>query len=653
MWAKLRQQIWEWRGVLVTAPSVAGLLIALRLAGLLQSLELWALDQYFRLRPLEPVDPRIVIVEISDSDIEKTGEWHVPDAVIAQLLEKLKKQQPKAIGLDLFRNSPLGSNHQALLKVFESTPNLIGIEKRIGDDNYPAIAPNSVLRKLGQVGSVDVAIDVDNKIRRGMLYLTPDDGEPIASLGLRLALIYLEAQGITPHPAATNPQFLQLGQAVFVPFEANDGGYVRADAGSYQIMLNFRGPARSFRTVSMTDVLKDQIPPDLVRDRIVLIGATASKLRDLFNTPYSGGLFSAPRQTPGVEIQANLTSQILSAALSGRPLIKTWLDPWEWLWVFLWSCTGATLSWVGHYAGGVKKLSPRSLSIDLRAWIAISILLAAGSSLIGGCYLAFLGGWWIPVVPPVLALTGSAIAIAGYIANLERADRQTVMELFGRHVTWEIAEAIWRDRHQLLKDGRLLGRKTTATVLFTDLKDFSRIAEHTDPEVLMSWLNEYMEAMAQIVLDHGGVVDKFIGDSVMAVFGVPIPRTTPDAIAADAQQAIHCALAMAAALNSLNHKWQAEDHLSVTMRIGIATGTVVVGSLGSSQRMDYTTIGDSVNVASRLESYDKSIESSACRILIDEATYKHIQGKFPTAALGSVLLKGRQQPTTIYLVLVE
>jgi adenylate cyclase len=352
MWA-LRQKIWEWRGVLVTAPSVAGLLIVLRLVGLLQSLELWALDQYFRLRPLEPIDPRIVIVGINETDLKKVGTWPVPDAVIAQLLEKLKKQQPRAIGLDLFRDIPIEPGHQALVKVFESTPNLIGVEKIVGDDRSFVIAPPPVLSQLGQVSSVDVVVDADSKLRRGMLYLTPEDGESVPSLGLTLALIYLETQGITPEPAAINPQFLQLGQAVFVPFEANDGGYARADAGGYQILLNFRGPAQSFRTISMTEVLENQIPPDLVRDRIVLIGVTATSIKDFFNTPYSSSLITAPQQTPGVEIQANLTSQILGAALSGRPLIETWSDPLELLWIFLWSCCGATLSWIGHYAGGV------------------------------------------------------------------------------------------------------------------------------------------------------------------------------------------------------------------------------------------------------------------------------------------------------------
>jgi adenylate cyclase len=652
MRAKLGKQLGEWRGVLIAAPTVATILILLRLAGLLQSLELWAFDLSFRLRPLEPADSRIVIVGINDTDIQQLGggKWHIPDGVLAQVLEKLKKQQPKAIGLDLFRNAPLDSGYQALTKVFETTPNLIGIEKKIGDRNNPAIAPNPILSQNGQVASVDVVVDADNKIRRGMLFVQPEDGEPVASLGLTLALMYLEAEGINPE--STVNQSLKLGQTVLIPFEANDGGYGKADAGGYQILLNFRGPAQSFRTVSLIDVLENRIPSDLVRDRIVLIGATASKLSDLFDTPYSDSLTTAPQQTFGVEIQANLTSQILSSVLQGRPLIKVWSEPLEWLWIFGWSCVGATLSWTSRYAEGVAKRSPRWLNLVLEKWTSVSISFAA-ISLSSICYLAFLGGWWIPVVPPALGLVGAAVVLTGYIANLERQDRQTVMNLFGRHVTPEIAEAIWRDRHLLLRAGRLLGRKMTATVLFTDLKDFSRIAEHTDPETLMAWLNEYMEAMAQVVLDRGGVVDKFIGDSVMAVFGVPIPRTTKETIAEDASRAVSCAIAMATKLQSLNQQWQAQGQLTAAMRVGIATGAVIVGSLGSSKRLDYTTIGDSVNVASRLESYDKSTATSICRILINEETYLHIKNQFSTKTLGSVVLKGREHPTVIYQVLLE
>jgi len=264
----------------------------------------------------------------------------------------------------------------------------------------------------------------------------------------------------------------------------------------------------------------------------------------------------------------------------------------------------------------------------------------------------FLNSWWIPVVPPLLALAGSATIVLAYIAQLERQERKTVMNLFGRHVTPKIADVIWRERHQLLEAGRLPGQQLTATVLFADLKGFTSITEQTDPRTLMRWLNECMEALAETILAHGGIVDKFIGDAVMAVFGVPIARTTPEAIAQDAIDAVRCAVAIAATLDKLNQHWKAQDRPTATMRIGIATGTVITGSLGSSQRLDYTTIGDSVNVAARLESYDKSMDNTTCRILVSKETHEYTSSQFATRFVDTVQLKGRQQSTEIYQVLI-
>jgi adenylate cyclase len=642
MWAKLRQQIWQRRGVWMTAPTVAGIVIGLRLFGWLQPWEWAALDQYFRWRPPEPTDERIVIVGISEADLKKVGQWPMPDAVLAQLLEKINLQKPRAIGLDLYRDLPVEPGHSALVKVFETTPNLIGIEKINEQDKNSAIAPPPVLDKLGQVGVNNLVVDSDGKLRRGLLS-DVKNGQSMPSLSFLLAGIYLEAQNILPEPSQTNPKIIQWGKAVFQPFRANDGGYADADDGGYQFLLNYRGHSKSFRTVSMIDVLENRIPADWARDRIVLIGATATSLNDFFYTPYSSDRITTLERTPGVEIQANVISHILSSVLEGRSSIKTWSEPVEGLWIFLWSCVGAALCWKLRDAGGVAKLLPGS---------TVASLLLAGTGLVGSSYLAFrFGGWWIPVVPPALALFGSATALTSYIASIEREERQTVMNLFGRHVTAQIAEAIWRDRDQLLKEGRLRGRKMTATVLFTDLKGFSTVTEQIDPETLMAWLNEYMDAMAGLVLAHGGVVDKFIGDAVMAVFGVPIKRTTPDAIVKDAVAAVNCALAMADRLEALNQQWHKQGRPQTAMRVGIATGPVVTGSLGSSQRLDYTTLGDSVNVAARLESYDKSLDGGVCRILINEETYQYLQDRFPTQLIGRVLLKGREQPTLVYQVL--
>lgn len=644
LWAKigmpLQARLLEWRGVLIGGSGIAALVLLLRVLGLLQSLEWAAYDRLFLMRSSQPRDARITIIGLTEPDIERFGS-PMRDVDLAQLLERLNELEPRAIGLDFYRNIPVEPGYDRLAEVFETTENLIGIQKKVPDRQGGAIGPPPVLAEQGRVGVNDVVVDSDGRLRRGLLFLTTEDGTSLPSLGLTLAWLYLEAEPDFDPEAQTHPQYMQLGNAVFYPFESNDGGYIRADAGGYQTLLNFRGPAGYFETLSVTDVFEGNFDPQLVRDRVVLIGPLAPSLNDFFYTPYSqslwGGFLRNPAQMSGVEVQAHLVSQILSAALNNRPLIRVWPDAAEWVWTIVWTFVGATLTW----------------QLRQRRGIAMTSLLGSAIFLFLMAYGAFLAGVWIPLVPPLLGLGGAAIALTGYIAHTERQDRQLMMHLFGRHVTSTVAEEIWRQRHEILEEGRLVGRKATATVLFTDLKNFSTLAEQIDAEPLMRWLNEYMEGMAEVVLQHNGAIDKFIGDSVMAVFGVPLVRETEADIAADAVAAVRCALDMGRKLEELNARWQENGQPIVAMRVGIATGELVVGSLGSSQREDYTIIGDSVNVAARLESFDKSIEGGVCRILISEATYHYVQGQFSIELLGNALLKGRQKPVNIYQVLLE
>jgi adenylate cyclase len=641
MWLILKHKLWDWRGVWLIAPVIAGLTITLKMLGGLQSWELAAFDQYMRWRSSEGNDERIVLVGITEKDLRKIGHWPIPDGVLAELLEKIKAQDPLAIGLDLYRDLPVEPGHQDLVNVFENTPNLIGIE--LIDEENPdlAVAPPPALKKLEQVAFNNVVVDPDGKLRRGIISL-PQSDRIATSLGATLAGLYLEARQIQTQPTQ-NPDTVQVGRGLLSPFRGNDGGYANVDDGGYQVILNYRGAAGSFLTVSMSEVLQGKIPPDLMRDRVVLIGATAISLNDWFYTPYSGNSITTPERMSGVEIQANLASQLMALALDNRPLIKTPPESIEWLLIILGSGMGTILCWVGREGGGAKRLLSR--------WTIFNLVFT-GFLIFGGSYLAFwLGNWWFPVIAPLVALFGSTGAMTAYIARVEQQDRKIVMNLFARHVTPQIAEAIWRDRAQLLQEGRLPGRKAIATVLFSDLQGFSTVSAAIDPETLLSWLNEYMEAMAEQVLQQGGVVDKFIGDAVMAVFGVPIPRTTQDEIAHDAIAAVSCALAMAQTLEALNQTWKARGRPQTAMRIGIATGEVITGSLGSTKRLDYTTIGDSVNIAARLESYDKTLSSDLCRILINEETYQYIKDRFPTQFIANVSLKGRGRPTQIYQVL--
>jgi adenylate cyclase len=219
-----------------------------------------------------------------------------------------------------------------------------------------------------------------------------------------------------------------------------------------------------------------------------------------------------------------------------------------------------------------------------------------------------------------------------------------------------VAEIIWQQRAQLLDGGRLRSENLTATVLFTDLMGFTTVAETRDPQAVMDWLNAYMEAMAQQVIDHGGVIDKYIGDSIMALFGVPLARKTEAEISQDAVNAVNCALAMERTLKQLNSRWREQQLPTIGMRIGIFTGPLVAGSLGSVHRLEYTVIGDTVNIASRLEGFDKDLfapdgTGSLCRIIIGEATLHRLGHQFETQRIGEASLKGKNQKITVYSVL--
>ncbi|MFB2833824.1 CHASE2 domain-containing protein [Floridanema evergladense] len=619
MFSKLKQLIWEWRGVLITAPSVTALVIGLRFIGLFQFLELSAYDQMFHLRPKEARDSRIVIVGINEKDLQELQQWPIKDKILVELLQKIKQQRPRAIGLDIYRDLPEGTEaeHQKLLQLYQTTPNLIGIKKVVGNDRGPAVNPPPILKEKGQISANDLPLDTDGKIRRQFLYIS-QNGKPVESLGLRLALMYLEKKGILPKAAKNND--LQLGKVVFVPFEANDGGYVRTDAAGYQVILNFRG-AGNFKIISVLDVLKNRIPSDLMRDRIVLIGSTAASVNDLSYTPYSSSLVGIPQRTSGVEVHAHLTSMILSAVMDDRPLIKTLPEWLEWLWIFFGATIGAVLIWQWRYRGGVGKFSVKRTA---------GILLVIGSFFLIS-YLAFLAGWWIPVVPPVIAFIGSAGVIISYIARTAGEIRKT----FSLYLTDEVVANLLES-----PDGfKLGGERRKVTILMSDLRGFSSVSEELAPETVVSMLNIYLGEMADQIVKYQGTIDEFIGDAILVLFGAPTQRED------DAERAIACAISMQLAMDSVNKKNERLGLPKIEMGIGINTGEVVVGNIGSAKRAKYGVVGHHVNLTARIESY-----TVGGQILISESTFKEAAKIVKIDAEMNVQPRGSTNPISIYEV---
>lgn len=628
MWAKIRKRLWQWRGVLIATPGVTAVVLGLRYAGLLQPFELAAFDQYLRSRPAEATDSRIVIVGIREEDVRSAGQWPMSDAMLAQLLENLRQQKPRAIGLDLYRDLPVEPGHARLIKVFESTPNLIGIQKVVGNASGLVVNPPPVLSKLGQVSANDLVVDVDSRVRRNLLSLKDQQGQTIPSLGAALALTYLDGAGVTLESVDADKSQLRLGKAVFTPFQRNDGGYVNADAGGYQLLSNFRNLQRSFRTVSMMDVLHQRIPKDLVRDRIVLIGMTAESIGDFFLTPYSSGLVSqAAIPTSGVMIHADLASQLLSAALEGRTQIKFWAEPWECLWILVWSTIGASLSWMQRYKASFWKPA----TVGVLAWLPLTtvstVLLA--SCLVGGTYLAFLAGWWIPIVPPMLALVGSGIAITSYMAYTAATMRQT----FGRYLTDEVVANLLETPEGL----KLGGEKRKVTVLVSDLRGFSAMSERVSPEEAVAIINLYLESMTRVMNQYQGTINDFMGDGIFAMFGAPIQRED------DAPRAVACAIAMQLAIQEVNGQLKQKDLPALEMGIGIHTGEVLAGNIGSQQRAKYTVMGSNVNLAARIESY-----TVGGQILISKDTVEEVGKVLQIYREMQVQPKGIRNPITLY-----
>ncbi|NEP15126.1 MAG: CHASE2 domain-containing protein [Symploca sp. SIO2C1] len=501
MWSKLSSGHRGWIALLITAPVVAGLVIGVKLTGLLQLLEWATYDQFFRLRPTEPIDERILIVTVDESDINYLEKWPIPDATLARLINILNQHQPVAIGLDLYRDLPVEPGHQAWLEVMKSTPNLIGVEKAVGRK----VAPPHTLNQMEQVALTDLVVDADGKVRRVLLsYRTlggTNDDSPLLRFGLgsKLALIYLEAKGITLESVDDHKKHYRLGKGIFTPFTGNDGGYVRTNSGGYQILLNYRGQEDRFHTVTLTKVLENQVDPQLIRDRLIFVGSIAASLNDEFYTPYSSRLSTTPQPTPGVVIHASLTSQMLSAAIDGRPLIRVWAEPWEWLWILFWSGIGATLHW------GLLEINHHRKQIATRCTVGGLYIFLTGGVLVTGSYFAFLAGWWIPVIPPLVALSGSAIAITSYqILKLQ----QQRTELAHQKLTIEQekikAEAASQAKSQLLaKMSHELRTPLNAILGFTQIMSHSSqlSIEHEQYLDIINRSGEHLLELINDILD--------------------------------------------------------------------------------------------------------------------------------------------------------
>ena len=365
-----------------------GLIILARALGLLEAVEWQALDRFLRWRPAELKDERLLIVGIDEADIQQIGQYPISDGDLAQLIEALAQHNPRVIGVDLYRGVPIEPSNAALSATLRARPNIIGIERVTGIiidvvKPPPALPPD-------RVGIVDFPLDSDGFVRRAYLGTLPsvDAADPDRfrfSLGLKLTELYLAQEDLVLDNGIRDVGTMRFGHAEFPRFQPNAGGYIGSSAEGIQVLINPRSGEQPFDVVSMTDVLTGRVDERLIRDRAVLIGVTSLTAKDLINSAAINS--DNPGLVYGVEIHAHVTSQLLSAVLDDRPMIRTWSTGWEYAWIVLWGGVGACLLYF--------KLP------TLRHAIATIIV---GGLLLTICLGAlWSAGLWLPVVPPLAA----------------------------------------------------------------------------------------------------------------------------------------------------------------------------------------------------------------------------------------------------------
>jgi len=618
--------------IVAMAAVATAAVLALRAPGVLEEQELLAYDLMTVARAGlgATAPPRVTVIGVGDADILRWG-WPLSDERLAEAIARLRAGSPAAIAIDLYRDIAYPPGGERLAAAF-AEGGVIGAAK-LPAAGRAAIPGPPALEAAGRVGFTDFPLDAGGVVRRGLLY-ADTGGETRPSLALQLALAYLARKGVAPRPGAADPSHLALGHATFAPFEPDDGGYAGADAAGYQFVLDYRRGDRPFPVLGLSALLEGRVGSDLLAGRMVLLGVTAESVKDQFATPLSR---RSGEYQYGVLVHGEAADQIVRHALDGESPLRA-LPGWaESLWVGACALAAVSLGWTIH---GNWRLAFANAAA-LAAVVAVALAAFLWASL------------WIPAVAGLYAWVVGAFLSAVYATRFESAQRATALGLFSRYVPRTVAEDLWERREELLgESGRPTPRRLVATILFTDIEGFTTLSERMEPARLAAWLDEYLNAMAGEVARAGGVVDKFVGDSVMAVFGVPIGHESADEQRRDARAAVECALAMRAALARLNARWRAEGLPEVRVRAGIHTGPVVAGSFGNAERLEYTVIGDTVNVASRLEGFDKSPVDAAepLRIHASDATLALLGDGFAAVPIGEVLLKGKDVPVRVHRI---
>lgn len=607
---------------LLLSAAVCGIAFAISRSPAMADLELWGYDFLVNHAGYVKADPGIVLIDFDDETVSFLQQFPIPRRVIAQVIEKAGAAKPRVIGLDVFLSESRGPGEDAAMQKALTDAGVVIIASQLGTSGLPAVMPmprfcepdpNDVgFCKEGAPGAmgyayVNMPIDADGFIRN-LLLLPTYRGGPI-SFPLALAQQY-SGQAIQPD---NHKNAMFLGRSI--PYSDDD---------SKTVLIGRWSPS-PVKRISAIDLLQrgPAVSKELT-DKLVLIGQGSDAARDRHFTP----VFRPPPRKilSGTEVHAAAIATLLDG-----PAVAVVSSRVTWSAIFL--------------------------SVLLVTWLTLRIPLRAGVAMIAISLVVFYAGAqslfafghaWMKFLAGELALVLSLPMNLGYQYFQERvrsksalAERQQIMQLFSRYVSTEVAAQIWERRGEL----SLAGQERDATVVFTDIRSFTHLTAGKPSTAVLAWLNNYFTAMDEVIRQEGGFLNKFIGDGLMVVFGVPLT----EGMQKDAWRAVRCAVRMLHRVDRLNREHENDPNfLPIQIGVGIHTGGLTCGSVGSQSRLEYSVIGETVNLASRLESLTKDFHVP---LVMSAATRNAVQEHVPDArSLGAAPVRGFDCPIQLFTI---
>ena len=645
---------------------LAAALVAIALGRLsfVQTIELKTYDWRMR-ATADPAGARadIVLVEIDEQSIRTLapyfGRWPWPRTVHAHLLQFLTRARPRAVLYDILFGEPdrttftigddkwtgeqsdqdladaarrLGSvffvgdaTEAAAAKASGTTPETTGVTSGVSLDtsieSRPRFNPPFAALSTASRGPTSnfMVLDADGVVRRYVPVVRVGKTF-IPSLAMAGAMAALD---VKPADVRLDDSGLWLGPRRLPLVTARIPTLDGSELYGRRLLIDYRGvwndqrhtyPTYSFLQLFLSEekLLAGEHPevdPATFRDKVVIVGATAAALYDQKAVPF-------PQKMSGPEIHA----QVLDSILSNR-----FLTPASRPAAIALVCAAAlTAAIVTTLAG---------------TWPGVATGVALAGVLLAGLTQLFGRGTWLPLVEPLGAVAFATFGGVVYQYAVEGREKRRVKRIFSRYVSKDVYQ-------QLLSsptEAGLGGNRRFMTVLFTDIRGFTAVSERGEPEAIVHQLNQYFSSMVPIVFENKGTIDKFVGDMIMALYGAPLDD------AEHADHAVLTALGMTAELARLNAEWAAQGMPALDIGVGINTGDMVAGNLGSESIMSYTVIGDNVNLGSRLESLTRNFQT---RVIISEATKASLKGSYDIRALGEVTVKGKSVPVKVYEVVL-